>query len=336
MSKYNDKNGNIVEVNKDYDFTNETVAYLKKSLDKSDPKLEKVERYLKQEPGIERHILYKMNFTSQDPDEKSHLLQQVYKDKWNAKYLEVCKKEKEYVHSDTMTSVQDLLNKFYETVCSTEWEKYKDKWKKEIKKEVKHCSKAGMDRIINDIKEHGVNENNKMFNKYFKENKIIIDFIKYYHTIGNYIPVPHNFNSKRSGPGKHADYDMWDLTLTKIYDYYKYIKEKNKKAANDALKDLLHIKNFDESNEGVFKSTEKWLKEFKSWPIFIRENYLQDFVNLKNSDWPIKDEFKKFHNWDNRFPNDCLGYFKCVTKTIIKRADNILKGKKIEIKDETL
>ena len=311
MNEFNDKNGNIVEITSDFDFTNETVNYIKLTklkkeiFDYSDENIDVMKKYL----------MYKMNFESQDPDLKSYLLQEIYKDKWDEKYLKTCLRNKNSVYSDAMTSAQTLLNKFYETVCSEEWEKYKKKNTK-----IKYCSKSAMNEIFN-AKEKEF----PMFEKYFKNDTEVTRFIHMYHTIGNYIPVPMNFNASRSG--EFADHDMWDLTLVKIYEYYQN-KERNVSFSeyDKTLMELVFVDN-------IVIPLKNWLESFKTWKKFIRENYLQDYVELQG-DWPIRKDLTELHNWENSEPKDYLKYFKIITEIIEKRGERILFGNKVEIKDE--
>lgn len=314
--KYKDKNENEITIDENYDFTEETIGYKKSS------KL-KTKFVSKEISNIEKHSIY-CQLSNVDPDSNSILLQNIYRNKWNQKYLETCirDKNKNIYYSDVMTSLQGLLNHFYENICKDEWEDYKRKYSN-----VKYFGKDSMKKMVENITDY------PKFKEYFVDNKIITDFIKYYHTIGNYIPVPKDFNKNRSG--NYADHDMWDLTLTKIYNYYH-----NKKvdlvisSSDNALMELLFC------DEKVL-STKKWLDSFYDWKTFIKENYLQAYVDRDTG--IIKKEFTDIHNWKNgeTYPNSkdsFLAYFKYLTDAIKSRSNDILENKKVTINDinETL
>ena len=305
--KYKDKKNNEINVDEKYNFIKETVGYKRFSKLKSkfmNPKISNIEKY----------AIY-CRLSDVDPDSHSIVLQKIYKDKWNEKYLNVCKCGEKKYYSDAMTSLQGLLNHFYENICKDEWEAYKKEHPK-----VRHFSKAAMKEIIDNINDY------PKFKKYFVDDPIITDFIEYYHTIGNYIPVPQYFNTNRSG--NYADHDMWDLTLTKIYDYYHIKKEDSDISNSDnVLMELLFC------DEKVLY-TKMWLDKFSNWKTFIRENYLQDYVNVKTG--MIKKEFTDIHNWNKTYPDnesDYLKYFKLLVDTIKSRSKHIINNEKIDISD---
>lgn len=298
--EYIDKYKNKVVIDKEYDFTSETIGYKRSSILKN--------KFFNEETSaIEKHSIY-CQFSNVDPDNYSILLQKVYKDRWDERYLKTCiKDEKENIYySDVMTSLQGLLNSFYKKVCS------------------KNLNKSLMIKIVKDMKKSP--EEYKEFIEYFINNEKITNFIKCYHTIGNYIPVPRYFNTNRSG--NYADHDMWDLTLIKIYDYYH--KEKKSSVISDSDKVLMELLFSDKK----FESVKNWLDSFGDWKPFIEENYLQDFVYKETG--KIREEFINIHNWNKTYPeteSSFLDYFELLTDTINKRSKRIINKEKEEIKD---
>lgn len=262
---------------------------------------------------FKRYLTYRKYASVLDPDNSSNLLQEIYKEKWNETYLKNCLRTEDsnLVYSDTMTSAQTLLNHFYKEVGSS---KEGLDWKKYAKEHPKsRCSEVALrniyQEVLNGSKDYPV------FCKYFlDDNSLVCKFLKCYHTIGNYIPVPKYFNISRSNMGLH---DRFDLTLIKIKEYYDY------NTNQEVLKELLHIKG-NEKEEII--ETQKWLDGFGSWKTFITENYLQDYVDTNDKDYPIKEEFEA--NWDSPLDNfDYLGYFSKVTDLILKRGERILSHK---------
>ena len=119
------------------------------------------------------------------------------------------------------------------------------------------------------------------------------EFIRLRDTVGNYIPVPFAYCGKRGAIGKEfnrprgtssAIQDYWDLTLYYIYSWYRAVAAGEPfVVANEKLKSL--VKNSDESVE----LCSEWLKSFAdkgkpSWQIFVKENYMQDFVEGSESE----------------------------------------------------
>lgn len=139
------------------------------------------------------------------------------------------------------------------------------------------------------------------------------DFLDACYTIGNLIPIPKNrdFTTKTN--------DYWDLTLLGVYNHYVGNK--------DAFWNL----------EKVFgKSWEEylpWLEAFGSWSEFVRQNFMDSFVE-ENSDGFGKPK----ELWDGHFSpkafvlpqygKDYLQFFERATKMIHQRSDDIYKALK--------
>lgn len=123
----------------------------------------------------------------------------------------------------------------------------------------------------------------------------MIDFIKYNHTLGNFIPVPFesgggSFNVSRYKPTN----DFWDLTLYYIYCWYK---------KNEDLYKLLG-----KNSKNVERCIE-WLKAFGSWDEFVERNFLQPFVlelkpNQDGSKYGIPKLLWCNDDNDKKYPND--------------------------------
>ena len=298
----------------EYDFTNDTLGNEKINKECFD-KYQKKERF-------EKYLDYRMSSNNKkDPDNFSNKLQEIYKKKWDIIYLKTCKKDKNSVFSDTMTSVQTLISHFYIENNPEEWKKYKEKFECP---NAKFPSAISMNNMISKIEDYPNFQN--IFLKEEKEYKDIVDLISLYHTIGNYIPVPRDFNSCRSGPGKSAIHDMFDLTLMRIYEYFVFKEENKEEAAYNTLKDLLHLTTKNEKNENIIQSTILWLKQYETFENFVKKNYLQAYVE---DDYTIKKEFTDIHSWNSPFPKDknsYLKYFKLLKDAIKSRGKLILEN----------
>lgn len=147
-----------------------------------------------------------------EPDSKSQLLQKIYENLWVEENLKPCKnKRNKIITGDTMNSVNTTLNKLYEEYIEEKFEKQKkERQKMKTKKGASQC--VSIRYIINRYAENkeGVKGELKNF-------KGLENFIKSYHTLGNFIPVPVDCNAPR---GQEPLKDYWDLTLACIYNWY--------------------------------------------------------------------------------------------------------------------
>lgn len=207
-----------------------------------------------------------------DPDSKSSLLQDIYKELWN-KDMPNYMKRNGNISADTMTSAivpfcqyLDIENVFGKT------------------------SNHLYDCIKNE--ETLVNHFTNLKEEYTKLN--VYRFIRLNHTIGNFIPVPNGFNGARAGT--YADDDNWFLTLEKIKEYYES-DQKLEHSKINALSDLLHNKEI--------RNTVEWLEQYSSFDEFINENFLQDYkdCNIKNFTWNQHKITKD--NYDDFFQKMC-------------------------------
>lgn len=140
------------------------------------------------------------------------LPQKIYENLWVEENLKPCKnKRNKIITGDTMNSVNTTLNKLYEEYIEEKFEKQKkERQKMKTKKGASQC--VSIRYIINRYAENkeGVKGELKNF-------KGLENFIKSYHTLGNFIPVPVDCNAPR---GQEPLKDYWDLTLACIYNWY--------------------------------------------------------------------------------------------------------------------
>lgn len=267
-------------------------------------------------PIIRQYIIYKNYFEKADPDACSVLLKNVIKNVWNEEYLNICKGKNQIIYTDTMTSVQTLISNFYECVIKEEegkeWENYKTKYK------VKHFSKKVMEDMYKSLVEAKEEEClYPIFNYYFisdnEESRIILDFIRHYHTLGNYIPIPEGFNTSRSG--NYGSHDMWDITLMKIKEYYDCEIYNDISDNNRSILELLHL-------DKLYANTYKWLETYGSLENFIKENYLEMYMENGNILANLEEKHG-FNSPELKTKEDYLHYFKTMTDLIKIRTEVI-------------
>ena len=256
----------------------------------------------KYEKCVSEYIKNAKKYGTQDPDNASELLKQIYIELFgNVRIRDFCTK------SDTMTSPQFIINKCIDYIREQEDNQldciYKDK---KIKGTVNSSiARAACNEITNLY---------KSFEQYFPELK---DFISVYHTIGNYSPVSEGFNSPRSDAGNK---DFWDITLMYIREYYLTCCETEKKRL--IKEDLLN-----NNKKGNWEAVKKWLDSYglgeDGWKNFVEEMLFQDYVNEKYEVIPFWDN----HNQNNlQFPKELDAMNAAIEKiicTIEKRGKRI-------------
>lgn len=292
------------------------------------------ENYIKIQNPIEKYLIYKSLVINEkketvylaaqklviknkktytgilDPDTNSKLLQEIYRILWNdiisENYIEI----KGKIQADTMTSVTNSINQYFEKNVETEEEM-------KLTRQSKRTTKYYLTELYA--------RNPNKFIERLGKNKNFERFILMYHTLGNFIVTPHLFNSSRSG--KNAIHDYFDLTLTKIKEWYME-DDNNKK--DEILKTLLHKKSI---NEEAIENCRNWLKYYgdskNGWDNFINKNYLDDFID-KNGE-PIM--FCN-HTWNNSdIPEDEFDiFFKTVSDLIEKRGKRLIEKLKKQSK----
>ncbi len=266
---------------------------------------------------LSKYLIFKTTFKESDPDVNGGLLKDIYTQVWNKEILNCClaTEDRKY-YSDTMTSAQGLLNDFYKFVYNEE--------KEENCQEIKKVKLANFIAMNDDPFKYPI------FKKYFKDknsaSKIILDFVSHYHTLGNYIPVPSGFNQSRSGiikDGIYVNYDMWDITLMKIKDYYQAKENLDLLEQYKIILELLHM-------QEVVEQTMNWLNKFASWSNFVDENYLKEleidsknkYTNYVNVNYDINPFFIEKHNFADptfKCKQDFIDYFVMITNIIKDR-----------------
>lgn len=227
--------------------------------------------------GFEKYFAYKTldSDSVKDPDSCSNLLQEIYKILWPELQQKDFMKGNGLICSDTMTSVQHTLAKYFEETFPNEVKEYKISNPKQ-RVSVKMC-KAMYEQFNN------VSSN-------LDSNTDLKKFISLYHTLGNYSPVPTGFNVARSGVGYSSAYDYWDLTLMKIKKYFDLRKKPSSQLPDDVnqLVTLLHC-------EERINNCLKWLDEYENWNDFVDKNFFQDYVDDEGEIIP----FCAGHSWEN-------------------------------------
>ena len=151
-----------------------------------------------------------------DPDTYSKVLQKVYGKLWKEDKLLYCK-DKMVIHGDTMNSVQTALS-WYVRMC---YENNKEYY-------AGPANNGFVDKNGNKLR-GSVSQTLQIFQcekeKFLKmENRNISveEFIKFNHTLGNFIPVPFRRNGGSFNvPRAATTNDFWDLTLYRIFCWYE-------------------------------------------------------------------------------------------------------------------
>lgn len=243
-----------------------------------------------------------------DPDSASDMLQEIYKILWPDLAEKEFMKQGDKIASDTMTSAMVRFTGAMKVIigdnCNEETpDEYAD-----ILKQISAVHTACGER------QHWWSQNFSIIvaavlgNEFYE---LIND--KYYcmpcfldkiHTIGNYCPVPAGFNGARSAFG---EYDYWDLTLQKIYEWYCTYDELECDGKIDIgridnlrdnliQKDLMH-------GMGYELTCVRWLETFGKgkigWRNFVNYLHMQDYVmDAENGDYRPR-LFWKEHSWEH-------------------------------------
>lgn len=272
--------------------------------------------YLKPEAGekLEKFVKQSRELSLQDPDSASELLQEIYKRLWPDLVAQPFMLQANgKIASDTMTSVQTPLDQAMEAF-KTDEELLQIYDGKKI-----YCTSTGAIALA-------ANEDKTHFcEKLKKKYPTLEQFIALFHTIGNYCPVPAKFNSARSGAFNsarrgYADYDYWDLTLMKIWEWYHFSGSEGER---DALirDDLLH-------GGGSASNCILWLKMFgdgeSGWRNFVNTLFMQDYVDKDYKPKPLWEG----HSWESiTLPVDqCEEFFAEVARRIMARSKRMVEA----------
>lgn len=310
-----------------------------------------------------------------DPDTNSEKLQEKYHALWLSDSLECCTDNENRIHGDTMNSILTTLS-WYVCFCYEKDQRYyagergngfvrKDNGKKysgslsqSLQIFMDLSKKEGRKERENDFKEkYDLKKGEEKFLKVGSDDsavEVLKEFIKYNHTLGNFIPIPFETNGGSfNRPRAATTNDFWDLTLYRIYCWYGKNTDMNKvqieKCDCEKNKDLCDLLGKNCQN---VKLCIRWLKAFENWHEFVEKNYLAPYVVTENDgSWGIpkllwcndknydfeknqtatESDMKKL--WYNRIKNNkcrdeavCEQYFKNATKCIKKRTE-IMKKK---------
>lgn len=267
--------------------------------------------------GYDKYFEYKTTPKSKidDPDSSSKLLQEIYKSLWPELINQPYMLSGKHICSDTMTSVQYTLNKYYEADFTDEKRNYKEKYPRNKGSAVMYAN---------------LYEQFPKVRETLDQDEELEKFIAVYHTLGNYSPVPYGFNAARSGRGA---FDYWDLTLMKIKEFYDSRNEEkiiNAIPTLDIIFQLLH-------DEKII-SCVNWLNSYSSWDEFVKRNYFHDYVEgLDDENGKAGDviPFCKNHSWEAGCNNisDYKEFFKNAAQCIEKRSERMLKALKSKLVD---
>lgn len=257
-----------------------------------------------------------------DADSESELLQDIYGYLWNKKTHPNIINEDGLFQGETLNSAATTLNKYYEFIESELDEGLKEIETEHYKRE-KMITDKGKPQVVSKkfiLSKYLVEKDSLIIKELFKSEKLE-KFLKIYHTLGNYMPVPNDCNGPR-GCSEVKDY--WDLTLLHIYNYYKM------KASNMEVNGSEEIKKIIGDDLNKIDCYKKWLDSFNTWYNFIEENYLEAFVESKEKDYyPIE-------LWKNHFSQDVLPQNKKQCEDYFMNARNLIVERSIELNNRLI
>lgn len=261
---------------------------------------------LNKEIFLEEASFYRVN----DPDSASNLLQEIYKILWpslikngymrqKAAWSYMKQDDGKIAASDTMTSA---MVRFSDAMKAVEMEKEPNINSIYVAaKKMYPMQRLWSENISVIVAAVMGDDFYRLIDAKYSYMRCFLDNI---HTIGNYCPVPAEFNAARSEPWGIPDY--WDLTLQKIYDWYK-TKD------NKYLRELLHIKEGKKCEESkAFNNCKKWLEWFEDeenkkekekggWHNFVEILFLQDYANIDSNtgEYGEPEPFWPGHSWEH-------------------------------------
>lgn len=259
-----------------------------------------------------------------DPDSDSDLLQKVYATLWNEKYLSPCMNGKK-IQGETLNSANTTLGKFYSLaekaeVEDTEKNRARHKKNKEERERInKELVKKQGTSIMYILCRYFQNVDNIAFLKDTEYEK----FVRLYHTLGNFMPVPWACNGPR-GTGPLQDY--WDLTLLNVYFYYT----DDNCSKCECIKRILGNR-----KKQLIERYKMWLDSFGKgeygWGNFINNNFQKAFVD-ENTLFPKEmwnEHFVKYK--ENGIVNpataeQCKEYFENASECIEKRTTHMIEA----------
>ncbi|MBE5912349.1 hypothetical protein [Pseudobutyrivibrio sp.] len=273
----------------------------------------------------------------EDPDTYSEKLQNIYKAIYEDNYLNITKDNEGRICGDTMNSITTTMSKYFRLIYADDEKYYRSKIKGNGF--INECGKPYNGSLSQSLEIYIREKDSEKLKESISEDAK--NFIRYSHTLGNFIPVPaKTFNVPRSTSTK----DYWDLTLLRIYNWYKENESSDKSLKKDAI--LKTVENECDCNKNKelclllgrnranVKLCIKWLCEFGSWDSFVKKNYMQSFVIEEgNGNYGEPLELWKGHferNEDSTFKNpmplckeQCEEFFKNATERIKERSENM-------------
>lgn len=229
-----------------------------------------------------KDVINKYGIDIIDADSNSQLLQDIYKALWDYEVLEFSKDKKSVIKGDTLNSINTTQNILYKFIESN--------FKDEKEKREKMKTENGISQSVSItflLSKYLLEKDSNIFQE-FINNKEVLEFMKCYHTIGNFMPIAVNCNIPRM-QGIAQDY--LDVTLLFIYNYYM-----NEKAGDEGIKRLI---------SPMQEDYKKWLNIFgkgqAGWDNFVKSNYLGDkdlkinFVPKEGNHYGLPRELWKNH-----------------------------------------
>lgn len=162
---------------------------------------------------------------------------------------------------------------------------------------------------------------------YFKDifSSSAYDFLSRVHSIGNMIPCPFrngaSFNVNRGWNRKFNDY--WDSTLVCIYNFFQDNDAEKIDPEEYTLNNLL-------KKSKTIDLTEEWLKKLGEWPVFLEQNFMQDYVDENGKPKSLWKGHIETRKGEPREVQECEEFFYNATELINKRGKRIAK----KIKDK--
>ena len=201
----------------------------------------------KNENCVDRFFTYhdsdNLKINIKHPDEYSVLLQKIFRCLWDFKLLDSEFMKNRYLklgdnkfvtYADCMTSVYVAVNLLFKIMYP---KKFKD-----VVFNQRNYGWNGLCKIYKIYK--GEEFSTKLKQEGFSH---AVDFIKLYHTIGNYCPVPWCFNSERSGYDEEGKKEKWvdswdnpDIPADKLEEFFvnasSIIKSRGERMFDELLK----------------------------------------------------------------------------------------------------
>ena len=309
-------------MNREYDFTNDTTYG---------------PFYTDEKSIWKRYFLYKNGVGAADPDSMSYKLQQIYRKLWGddqPDYMMTGKnayKKTDDIYDciycrNTLESnpkIQSICGDTLNTPTTVLNGILAPSGLKSVKSQTIFYLCMGCDDKEFEKKLKSMEKDPSVQGKEPSLVDSIIEYLKVWHLLGNFMPVPVGFNCGRYP----ATFDFFDVTLKLIHDWYLYGDESN------ILDILISSKNPIEKATAI-ENTHKWLSSFKendkpSWQVFVEKNYLGAFVEKK--------EDGKYGNpkefWAGHFDSQIMPYDRGEYRQFFLNATKWIRDRNTEMYD---